>query len=296
MFDSSGRPTMGGSVQLVPSRTSVLALSVGARIEPDGRFEFPNVPPGSYVIQVSRGMANRWTEGEFAAVPVTVTNSDLSDIIVQTGRGTHVTGRVVFNGSPAVIPEVGGLEIRPIASNPDLSPNQAATARLLKDWTFELDGISGPRRLQVLRTPRGWALEAVRIGGVDVTDRPLSFGSATPTLDDVEIALTDRFSTLQATVLDAASNPSARLVVVFSTDRSDWYPESRFVRAAASTSTGPAVFVGLPPGLYYAVALDGDKSMADGEWEDPSSLESLIPRASTITVNPGSTTAVRLHF
>ncbi len=297
MIDSHGMPTTGGRVELVPSRASVLAVSVGARISPDGHFEFPNVPAGSYVIQVAKGMQNAWTEGEFAAVPVTVAGTDVADLLVQTTVGTRVTGRVIFNGAPSAVPEPGGVEIRPVPSNPDLGPgNQVATARLMNDWTFELNGVNGPRRLQVVRTPKGWALDAVRVGGVDVTDRPLAFGGAASTLDGVEIELTDRFATLQATAVDGSSRPSAAgLVIVFSADPDDWYPDSRFVRASSATTTQPATFEGLPPGSYYVAALDSYPPTQGGAWQDPSFLASLTARASAITVRPASTTTVRVR-
>jgi hypothetical protein len=48
LLNAAGEPTMGGSVTLTPSQrsTSVTSVPVGARILPDGTFEFPNVPPG----------------------------------------------------------------------------------------------------------------------------------------------------------------------------------------------------------------------------------------------------------
>ena len=58
---------------LMPSARSAAAiLPVGARIAPDGGFEFVNVTPGVYVIQAYRGRSKSWIEGEFGALPVTV--------------------------------------------------------------------------------------------------------------------------------------------------------------------------------------------------------------------------------
>src|SRR5262249_19404573 len=72
MIDASGQPTTGGTLNLVPSRRSVAVTSVpiGARIGSDGAFEFPNVPPGQYVVQAYRGRQHRSVEGEFGALPV----------------------------------------------------------------------------------------------------------------------------------------------------------------------------------------------------------------------------------
>jgi hypothetical protein len=47
-----GRP-FGGSLTMMPSQRSgaIVTPGTGARIYDDGRFEFPNVAPGDYVIQ-----------------------------------------------------------------------------------------------------------------------------------------------------------------------------------------------------------------------------------------------------
>ncbi len=62
----------------------------------DGRFEFPNVTPGQYVIQVDRGRRNAATEGEFGTLPVSVDGADITDLVLQTSTGSSITGRVTF--------------------------------------------------------------------------------------------------------------------------------------------------------------------------------------------------------
>src|SRR5205823_4214447 len=74
LLNAAGEPSTTGSVRLLPSQrsTSVTSVSVGARLMAGGTFEFPNVTPGQYMIQVDRGRKNAWTEGEFGALPVSV--------------------------------------------------------------------------------------------------------------------------------------------------------------------------------------------------------------------------------
>ena len=57
LLNAAGEPSTSGSVRLMPSQrsASVTSVSVGARLMKDGKFEFPNVTPGQYVIQVDRG-------------------------------------------------------------------------------------------------------------------------------------------------------------------------------------------------------------------------------------------------
>src|SRR5207249_10455818 len=92
-------------------------------------------------------------------------------------------------------PSPSAIEIAPIPSDADLSPSSDwARANVHDDWTFEMAGLNGPRRLQLLSAPAGWTLGEIRVHGVDVTDRPRPFGQRSQSLDDVEIVLTDRVS------------------------------------------------------------------------------------------------------
>ncbi len=61
---SDGQP-FGGSLTLTPSQRSgaIATPPTGARIYDDGRFEFPNVAPGDYVIQARPGEAERGARG-----------------------------------------------------------------------------------------------------------------------------------------------------------------------------------------------------------------------------------------
>jgi len=64
---------------------------------PYRRFEFPNVTPGQYLIQVDRGRRNSSTEGEFGVLPVAVDGADVTGLVLQTSAGSSITGRVRFD-------------------------------------------------------------------------------------------------------------------------------------------------------------------------------------------------------
>src|SRR5438477_246628 len=83
-----------GSLSLVSSVRSSTAVNVaiGARLPGDGSFEFPNVPPGQYVIRADRGRSPSWIEGEFGTLPVTVDGVDVTGLLVQTSVGSSIKG------------------------------------------------------------------------------------------------------------------------------------------------------------------------------------------------------------
>jgi hypothetical protein len=82
-FDAAGEPATGG-IALSPSHRSgpFAPMTLAARIERDGRFEFTNVPPGDYVLQVSWHRTGSWDEGDTASQFVTVTDADVTGLEV----------------------------------------------------------------------------------------------------------------------------------------------------------------------------------------------------------------------
>src|SRR5262249_28137299 len=147
--------------------------------------------------------------------------------------------------------------------------------------------------IELTRVPPGWALASVRIGGVDVTDRPIPFGTTGQSQRNVEMVLTDRISLLAGTTVDDGERPAAGTeVVVFSTDRTRWYDRSRFVRRAVSGSKGEFAIEGLPFGTYYVAPIARTE---DDSWRDPAVLEQLMAGAPTVVVREGQRQSVRVR-
>jgi hypothetical protein len=296
--DAQGQPRLAGSLSLIPSQSSSsLAAPVGARVGDGGAFEFPNVPPGRYVIQAYRGARNRSTEGEFGALPVSVGERDVEGVTIQAATGSVIAGRLSFAGStPDAAPPRAGIDIEAVPSDPDLAPlNGRARADILPDWTFRLSGISGPRRLEVTRTPPGWAVETIRVRGVDVTDQPLVFGTAAQSVDDVEVVLTDRVTRITGRAVDGFGRAAAgATVVVFAPSNDRWYAHSRHMRAAVAKADGTFAVEGLPPGQYYVAAVVAAPAGGTDAWRDPAFLELLVAPARSVSVGDGGRADVAL--
>jgi protocatechuate 3,4-dioxygenase beta subunit len=299
IVNAAGEPTTGGRLQLKPSQrsTSVTSVPVGARILPDGAFEFPNVPPGQYVIQADRGRSNPSTEGEFGQLSVSVNGTDVTDLILRTSSGSSITGHFTFDTDGRTkTPPPSAIELSPIPVDGDLSPAQVATAKINQDWSFDIAGINGPRRLQVVRAPSEWMLKEILVDGIDVSDRSLPFGRKNQGLAIVDVVLTDRVNELSGTIVDDHARPApGSHLIVFSTERDRWYPASRFLRTTVAGPDRSFRVVGLPSGSYHAVAarlpLDGEDA-----WQEPDFLDSLVPRATTVTVADGEKQVLRLRL
>ena len=156
--------------------------------------------------------------------------------------------------------------------------------------------ITGTRRIVPTRLPDGWALREVRVDGIDVTDRPLTFGRREQSLNDVEVVLTDRVGEISGTLVDADGRVApGSFAVAMPMDRELRYPESRFLRRATPDADGAFRIANLSPGAYYLAAVRA--VLIDGEdaWQDAAFLESLTPLATAVTVKYGERATVVLN-
>jgi hypothetical protein len=285
--DAAGNPIQGG-LGLLPSRrsASMADISVGARIDRDGTFEFPNVLPGEYVLQAWKSRKNSSTEGEFASQFVAVNDSNVTGLVVRLSAGSTISGRLTLEGASPLKP--AEIDLSPIPVDADLSPllgNPPADADIKADGTFEMAGISGPRRLTLTRAPPGWTLKRVLMDGIDVTDLPIPFGRQDQSIKDVEVVLTDRGGEVSGSLTDSRGRLlTDYTVVVFATDRERWFLESRFLKHSTPGKGGVFEVRGLPGGDYFVAAVD---QLQMEEWRDPDFLESIVSGATRVTLGDG---------
>ena len=289
---SDGEPFQGG-VEMRTSRrsTAVATDSFGARTERDGSFEFPNVPPGEYVIGAFKGTEACWQIVE-------VTGGDVIGLTVQTQPGSTITGRIIFEGGSA--PARTNVNVLFAPSEPDLVPFKGTgpQADTRSDLRFDVRYANGLGRLRAVNVPSGWTLKSIVANGVDVTDTPLPFGTNDQSLKDVEILLTNQVTQLDGGVTDAAGRPVTRYhALVFSTDKDRWYEGSRFQTLLTGQRDGTFFWAGLPPGDYYVAAVDWLQAdeVTEG-WKDPALLESVSRAASRVTLTEGQKSSVSLKL
>jgi len=297
MLDPSGRP-MTTSLLMEPSLRSGIVTGEpnGGTISSDGRFEFANVPPGEYTIKAFRTRGNPSKEGEFAGAYVQVAGADVRGVELKTTLGSIVRGKLAFaddepipQGRFYVIAERADLDETPVR------PGELAHAQVQQDLTFELDGLHGPRRLELEQAPSGWILKAVHVNGVDVTDMPVPFGTEKESLDDVEIVVTSRGAQLSGTVVDGRGTqiPSYALLM-FPVDRTLWYPESRFFKRVAPDAEGRFQVV-MPPAGYLVAAVNPFDEQ-DDSWQDPDALDTLARLAMRIEAVEAARLAVTIRL
>ena len=279
--DESGRRIRSPLVTLIQRPQTVGGESThGGSGAADGTFTFNAVFPGEYTIAASPSQLS----DRVAYQQIVVTDTDLVVPIVLR-RASTFAGRIAFESETdrkALVPQAVSVHLDP------LEPNQVFRGSLdmipRNDWSFEVRGLVGLRRLRVA-VPNGWAVRSARVGNSDIMDVPLDFSGAD--VAGVEIELTRRVQEVAGRVVDARGEPVPHAVVVlFAEDRQRRGPDSRFVASARADRLGRFSHRGLPPERYLAAAaLD----IEPGEETNPALLDRLQERApARFSLNEGA--------
>jgi protocatechuate 3,4-dioxygenase beta subunit len=291
-FDSSGRPLAGRNVAMTMALTGPGGGSFTSQgfspVAADGSFSIRDVPPGSYRLTAQ----TRDGVPEFAAMPITVDGVDLANIALTTSSGWTLSGQFVSDDGAALsgVASRFGVAAQLVeGAPPSVEGLQTPdSGRVRDDWTFRVTGIWGPARVHAT-VPDGLAVKAVLYDGRDVADTPLELRSGAE-LSGVRIVLTASPTSVRGQLTDATGAPQTiGTVLVFARDPEKWFEQSRWVRAARPDQQGQYRFDGLPPGDYYAVALD---YVEQGQWFDPDYLASLREYVQPFTLGEAETKSI----
>lgn len=315
VLNSEGRPVESAMVSALPSRgaeSGPMFGGGGGATTKGGAFTITGVAPGEYTLQVrsvnivtSSGSENTFVmmtrvssdggggDAENASVPVTVTGEDISNLVITTAKGVTASGRLVIEGTRPqsfgmfrVVAQPAGEQDGPQLFGP------GGSAVVKDDGTFSITGVLGQRTIRLAGLPPGYALKAVEHHGVDVTDTGIEFRSGEP-VDGIDVVLTTRVTEVSGGVTAPGGSPAADYtVVVFPQDAQKWRSApNRWIFGVRPGQDGRFRVSALPPGSYYAVAMD---YIAQGDWFDPDLLERLRNGAEAFTLGDGETKGLAL--
>ena len=297
---SSGEPVNGTALLRVSARSGLpIPQPQTVRIT-GGRFEFHDVAPGDYVLQVL-GKREWLVSEEFGAHSVAIRDAVTTSVNIRTSAGSTLAGKIVFEDAepPAT---TSGVKLAAYPTDPDatpvagVEPTLAQHLQIRPNWTFELNNVFGPNRVSAT-VPDGWWLKSITVGGTNVADEPFPFGQMDRTQTDVEVVLARGTATLSGRALDGTQPVADYSVVAFSTDPSRIFPRSRHMGLARPDQDGRFTLSQLPPGDYWVAAVDAVSGDAtSGEWQTPEVLNSLLPSARRVTVGRGQSATVDLRL
>ena len=162
--------SVSGRVVGLPSTAGILIMLMGTPLEtqlrPDGSFTFNNVAPGNYQLRVINSLVN------CCIVPVTVRNTNVTDVTITLPQERYVTGRVVIDGSDAPSPtltaEARSADGRVISAAVPTAYNGTNSGQF---FVFRLR--SGEYTISIRNIPSGYQLKSLSYGTVDLLKQPL---------------------------------------------------------------------------------------------------------------------------
>ena len=299
--NSQGRPVVGAMIMLRTMSGTMSIGSGGGMTGPDGSFNLTSVTPGEHFIDVRPrpdGMpgppgAAGSSDQEFASIPVSANGTDITGLVITTGTGATINGRVIFEGNS---PRTGGqTPLRVMASSPEPGGGMAMAYSIPNNGNvddggrFQIKGASGKVLFRPITSP-GWFLKSVTVEGVDHTDVPYEIKG---NVGGIDVVLTDRQTNISGTVRGPRGEVKDFVVVVFpSYLREDVVP-MRFIQMARPNQDGRYVVRNLPPGDYVAAAVE---SLEQGRQWDPAFQQQVRPRGKTFRLNDGQTMTVDLEL
>ena len=269
---------------------------LGTSVDPEGRFSFMPQPPGTYRLTARRLSENREATLEFVSMPLTLTDTDVDDIVLTMKPTVTITGRVSFDGGiPPEIPS-GALTVRTQRPRRDPYSDVVTTMGTVgPDLTFTLRHLAGELLLRPSGgLPGGWSLKAVLLGSEDITDAAREFRAEDA--GRIQIVLSNRWSELSGTVTaDKPATSVGGTVVLFSEDRAVWFAESSRMHAARIDREGRFVMRGLRAGRYHVVALPPSVRW-DFQQIDKAALERYAAEGTSVTLGDDERRSVDLRL
>jgi protocatechuate 3,4-dioxygenase beta subunit len=302
--DASGvsQPAVVSFTRKEDSGNLIAVLGGGTSpVRPDGTFEFRNIVPGTYLLQVMQMIAVNGNQPAnlTGRVEVTVGDANIDGLVLPLGPGPEITGTVKLEdgdissllkpaqntpgvgvvGYPGVL-QLGRLALFLIAT--DNVPSSARPAEVKEDGTFQFNAVgTGKYMLNVISLPPGTYLKSARFAGQDVTNALLDTTSgAGGTLD---ILLSSKAASVSGSVQNEKGEPLAGVMVTL------WpkIPDASLTGGARLSFTdqnGGFQFKGLAPGDYEVAAWE---DLDPGVAQSAEFLSHFTSDASAITLAEG---------
>jgi hypothetical protein len=300
--NSQGRPASNSSFS-VRSRDGLGTFGFGGTVTADGSFAMQNIAPGEYLLEVRPANMGRPvtaagtppSEMEFASVPLSVQGQDISGLVVTTGQGGSVSGRLILDNGvtlqsitvPSQTPRVVFAGVDPYTSP---MMGMSDNGMVNPNGQFELKGLNGRGTFRSTGTTS--FVKSVTLEGVDITDTPYEMKSG-HNINGLEITLTNAKTTLSGTVRNASGPVKDYVVAILPSNLREGDLPARFIRVLRPDQEGKYQTIGLPPGDYVAAAVD---TIEQGEQWDPAFQDRVKLRAKRFRLTDGQALALDLDL
>ena len=240
----------------------------------DGVFEFPSVRAGEWIVRAEgEPVLNESREiSGVGSTAFSLGRGDPDDLKIQLATPFRLSGiAVLSDGSP---PPPGVILGVSFSSETGRSGSGGLTG---SGGTLRLDVIPGAHEIRANVMMGNYYADSILLGSTDITRQRVELTPASP---PIKIILKPT-GTLRGTIEDASTGT----VVLF--------PQSFTGVGYSTQNSGEKTFelAGMPPGEYFAIALDRFDART---MSDALRLRSMMPMATSVRIEQGSTASVRL--
>jgi hypothetical protein len=278
-------------IQLSGSPTADATNQLTAEIDRDGRFVFPKVVPGMYILQATAGVI-------FGRSRIEVVDRDLN-VGIDLKAGYTFVGHIVIEGANA-----GLISLRVILRSEPFLPPQYSTA-VQADGKFTIPGIAAGRyRVFVtpilassssggtppLRVPSALEkayVKSIRLGNRDVLNDGIEIDAGLE--GDLEIVIGTKPGSLEGVVLDKDLQPIGNATVVLLPENALRYRIDHL--AVPTDQSGRFEFPNVTPGDYKVLAwVEVDRI----SWQNPDFVNAVESLGPSVRIEESGKTKVEL--
>jgi hypothetical protein len=290
--NTPGSPTLG---LLTNSANSVLE-NLTSPADPNGSFDIPRVPSGSYTLTAVIGNV-------IGRIPVEVKDADVNNIVVTLSRGIEVNGKITIERQQPSIrdPILNSMRVllrpEPYIWDPTGGPVSADATFKIPAGSTDSGVPQGDYRvllapILIPRTPAGQPVSSVsetlqsayvksiRMGDKDLLSGVLHIDG--PLRDPIEIIVGTNPGSLEGRVLTDQKQPASSVwVALLPKGPLRYRTDHRFI---ASDKDGKFQFPNIAPGDYDIYAWENIEKL---DWQEPKFMSPYESRGTAVHIEEG---------
>ena len=256
-----------------------------------GEFQITGIPAGSYLLSATIFPPGNDSPADnppplTARLPVHV-STDLSGLVLSLAPAIQAVVQLRDEIQPDAISNnfhqvfINLLPKEFSQNGPSIAVPQSPGA---PSFPSRFENLA-PGTYSVLAFPNGSGyISELRCGSVDLLRDDLTIAPGSPP-PPIEVTLRGDTAQLTATLMDA-SKPAT--FVIYSQE----YPRRSLLMSIAYGATSASI-QNLPPGTYQVFALNDASEL---EFHNPAAVEPYLKRATTVTLQPGDNTSIRVEL
>jgi protocatechuate 3,4-dioxygenase beta subunit len=294
---TTGQGVNNANIALI-SRNGGLRSQARPIAASDGRFEIPDVLPGSYVLSATRRTvdpkSHETVQTVGGQVQVDVSNTDVERVTLVMSPGIDIPGHLIVDGA-LPLREIGDGNPRPVLGLRNDLPGigVAGIGNLYSEFTSDTQFVvnrvtEGDYHVEPAYLPKGTYIKSVRFGGVDALNGTIRIEPGVT--GSFEMVVGTGSGTIDGFVVDARGERAGSVTVALipsapQRQRADLY------KNVTTDESGHFHIQGVPPGDYSVFAWE---DIENGRWRDPDFIRSIENSGRPVHVADGTQATVEV--